>query len=75
MLSNHLGKYQFHCLTKAMVAGTKILRTINASTNMATAIPRPNSFTMRTSATINDPHVTMTIMAALVIIRLLCAIP
>ncbi len=58
-----------------MVAGTNMLRIMKASTKIALAIPKPNAFTIKISADINEKQTRITMVAALVMIRLLYSIP
>ena len=69
------GSHQLRSPSSSIVAGTSTMRTIVASTSTATASPRPNSFSDRSSPSTNAENTHTMISAAAVITRAVAARP
>ena len=73
--SSHFGSHQLASPSSSIVAGTSTIRTIVASTKIATANPKPNSFSTRSSPNMNEPKTITMISAAAVITRAVAFTP
>ena len=68
MRSRACGYHQFHRPNQCIIAGTNIVRTMNASMKMALAKPMPNSLITRSSPRMKPPNTEIMISPAAVMI-------